>query len=226
MRGLPRRRAEGGVGLAADGAQGPVDALLHEIAVIGRRGLYQRQTFQERLIGPRSDMPRHAGQEGEGRALAELLVQPGPLSDHVEGVGRTVPQLEANGVADGPVVKVGPPAVHLFRRDQGDVIDHAGDHPGLIDAGVPQGLRKVVPLAQGPGDLLDRGHRHAQHAVGGHDTELPAHLVADPLASQRLQLDQHGGDLVRGDHGRNLLRRPPWGAHPSPISAIRLSRRP
>ena len=50
------------------------------------------------------------------RALDELVFATAPLRDFGPGVGRAVEQVKTHGVADGSVVEVLTPAVHLRRR--------------------------------------------------------------------------------------------------------------
>ena len=175
-RQLSRRSPERRALLAADRTQRPVDALLHEVALVRCGGFNQRKSLQ--VVGRfAATVQRHAGQQREGGAPPELVLQLGPRIDLGEGVRDLIEQLEANRVGDGPVVEIGAPAIHLFGRDVGRVVDHAGDHAAFVPAGLPECGGETMVAAKRLGDKLHLRHRHAQR-LGGDDAVPRAHVLA------------------------------------------------
>ena len=140
---------------------------------------------EEGLVAALLVVQREAGEQGEGGAPDELGRVVGPAVDHREGVRRLVEQLEAERVADRPIVEVAGPAVHLFGRQQGRIADIGGQHARLVDAGFPQRRGERMVAAACLADLLDAGHRHADHAVGGAMPYRPGRRGCAPRRAPR-----------------------------------------
>ena len=191
---------EGGIALAADRLERPGDGLPHEVTIVAGGRLDQDEAAGE--VGGAA-MQREAGEEGEAGAAAELVGERGPGLDHRGCVRHAVEELEAGGVDDGPVVEVGPPAVHLVRGHLPGVIDQAGDRARLVPAGLPERGRQAVVGSEGLRDALHGGHGHA-HRLFGDDAVARRHRVADPRRGGRFEAGEDRAD--RGRHGRSVRR--------------------
>ena len=105
-----------------------------------------------------------------------------------------VEQVKAHRVADGPVVEVAAPAVHLCRRHPRRVVDEARQQTRFVPAGVPECRGQFVVLPQVLGVLSQCAHRHAKRLVG-HDRKA-RHAVAVGLGAMLLQPIQYVLHLV------------------------------
>src|SRR4051812_46049863 len=97
----------------SDRAQRPTDALLHEVARVRRAVFDQRQQLSERPITGLLVVQRQTGQQRERRALDEFFFRPAPFLDLLPRMRSLVEQLEAERVANAPVVEVATPSIHL-----------------------------------------------------------------------------------------------------------------
>src|SRR5262245_1218274 len=96
-----------------------------------------------------------ARQKRKAGPLTELIRSLGPLFHFAEGVRRLIEQLEANGIADAPIIEVGSPAIHLGWCDELRLIDERSQHSGLVPARRPQRECETVIATQLFGELLN-----------------------------------------------------------------------
>ncbi len=107
--------------------------------------------------------------------------------------------------ADGPVVKVPAPAVHLGGRDAGRLVHQGRQHTGLVPAGVPECGREFVIPSEVLGEHLHFGHRHAKELV--RDDSEPRQVFAVALCAFAFQTCECGLDLILERELRCLLGR-------------------
>src|SRR5918993_3623921 len=96
-----------------------------------------------------------APQQGERRALFEFVALAAPPLDLGPGVRCAVEEVEAHCVANGPVVKVFAPPIHLGARQLRWIADEGGKHSRLVHAGVPKRGGKRLVTAQRVAERLD-----------------------------------------------------------------------
>jgi hypothetical protein len=101
---------------SANQAQGPAHTLLDEVAVVGGGALDERQAAEEGLVIRALVVEGQAREQGEGGALAELIIAAGALRNFGEGVRGAVEQVKADRIAEAPVVEVAAPAVLMSVR--------------------------------------------------------------------------------------------------------------
>ena len=190
-----RRRVARGVALA-DVAQGPVDRLLDEVALVERFAFDERQEPQ-RLVGGRLVVHGKTGHEGKAAAFDELLRPSRPLRRLRPGQGGLVEQVGGHLVADVPGVEVGRPALHLLAVDPGRLVDEGGQQARLVVARPPQLEGELVVSAEPPGHAPQLGDRHPPGVV---DLDgVARHAGAVGLAALRGDLGQdrrHVGALT------------------------------
>ena len=75
---------------------------------------------------------------------------------------RPVEEVEAHRIADGPVVEVAAPAIHLRRRDACRIVDERRQQSRFVPPGRPERRREIVIAAETLGQLLDVRHRDAK----------------------------------------------------------------
>src|SRR5688572_33025255 len=105
-------------------------------------------------------------QQREGRALDELVAPAGPLRDLGPRVRRAIEQVKAHRIANGPVVEVTAPEVHLPGRDAGRLVDERRQHAGLVPAGLPKSGGELMIPSEALGVLAQGAHRYAKGLVG------------------------------------------------------------
>jgi len=140
-------------------------------------------------------MHRERPQQRKARALDELAFLFAPLRDFAPRVRSAVEQVEAQRVADAPVVEVSNPLVHLRRSHQRRVVDERSQHSRFVPAGFPERQREFVIPPERAGYFLNVGHRHAQ-GFGGVDAVSFCHVFEDSLVRELLERGEHGFDLT------------------------------
>ena len=140
-------------------------------------------------------------EQRKGRALFELAALAAPLRDLRPGVRGAVEQVEANRVADAPVVEVPAPAVHLRGRDLGRIVDERADHARLVHARVPESRGELVVTPELLAERLHVLHRHAECLV--RRDGITRHAVARRLGAVALQPRERRLHLILE---RRLLR--------------------
>ncbi len=100
-----------------DSSQGPTDSLFDEIPFVGGGALDEREGGEKGLVAAGLVVQGETGEKGKGRAFHKLGALVTPLPDLCEGVWCPIEKMETEGVANGPVVEVAAPAVHLSGRD-------------------------------------------------------------------------------------------------------------
>lgn len=145
----------------ADRAQGHVDRLLDEVAVVVGCAFDEIQTLEKRLIARLLVIHGQTPQQRKGRAFLEFAALAAPLRDLGPGMRRAVEQVEAQRVAHRPVVEFPAPAVHLRGGESCRITDERCQQARLVHAGVPQGGCEFVVASKLLAERLDVLHRHA-----------------------------------------------------------------
>jgi hypothetical protein len=138
----------------SDSAQSPAHAFLDEVPLVAGGPLDELQAPEQRIVPRALLVEGHGGQQREGRAHDELLFAPRPLRDLAKGVGSAVEEVEADGVADGPVVEAAAPTVHLGGRDPFGLLHERGQETGLVPTGRPESGGEFVASTEPPGQRI------------------------------------------------------------------------
>ena len=110
---------------------------------------------------------------------------------------RAVEQVEADRVADGPVVEVAAPAVHLRGRDARRLVDERRQHAGLVPAGVPERGGELVIPPEALGQLLQVAHRYAKRLSDG----MPYRAMPSRMALPLLRFSQSSASWTASSTG-------------------------
>src|SRR3972149_3991449 len=70
--------------------------------------------------------------------------------------------MEAQRIADSPIVELPAPSVHLARREPPRFGNESGQKASLVPARFPKRLGQLVMSAEALGEYLDLGHRDAE----------------------------------------------------------------
>ena len=95
------------------------------------------QSGEEGGVGRVAVVHRQSGQQRERRAFLEFATLAGPRIDPPPRVRTTVEQVQAQRVADRPVVELPAPAVHLRDGELRGVGDEGDQQARFVDAAVP-----------------------------------------------------------------------------------------
>src|ERR1022692_343191 len=168
--------AQAGVALA-DLAQGPVDRLLHEIALVAGGLRYEPQSRAELFVRSLLIVDGQAREQRERGAALVFGLAAGPLAHLAPGKRGLPKQSDAGRIADRPAVEFAHPALHFFFRNLQGVGDHGGQHAGFQDVRGPERGRQIRVVAEFFGDRADDGGGDAvgfggANAVAGHADDI------------------------------------------------------
>src|SRR5512147_692328 len=119
-------------------------------------------------------MQRQRSEQSKGRSLHEFVFASCPLPHFLERVWSAVKQLETDGVANGPVVEVATPTIHLRGRHLFGVVDKRCSGSRLVPTCLPQGKRKFVTRSELSGQLLRIRHAHTESFIGESHSVVPS----------------------------------------------------
>src|SRR5688500_6298861 len=99
-------------------------------------------------------MQGERGKQSEGASLDELFRTFGPLFHLVIGVRCAIEKMKADSVANGPIVEVATPAIHLSRRDARGFVYKSRQHPRFKIARSPKPCGELMVPAEILGQLV------------------------------------------------------------------------
>ena len=205
----------------AGGAEGHVHRLLDEVAFVGGRALDEFQTPQERFIAGVFVVHGEAPEEGEGRALLELLVAAGHSATLAQACGVWSKRWKQTVSTMAQLSK----SRHQRSICAGVTCSGSStcrEHPGLVPRRCPTVPRRGRGPARArlPSSLSP--HRHAERLV--RRDRVPRHAVADGLGADPLQRRQRRLGRARRATPRSSLPgevSPPRAVWPSPLVSSR-----
>ena len=158
--------------------------------------LDEREAGAEPALRRRLVVQGQRRQQREAGPLLELGAPARPSAHHRPGVRRSIEQIEAQRVADRPVVEVAAPRVHLGGRRLRGIGDEGDQRPRLVPAGVPEGVGQGMVAAQAPGQRLHRRHRDAERL--GRGDAVAGQAVAVLARPAALEPGKRRGDFGGG----------------------------
>src|SRR2546429_101926 len=144
-----------------DVPQGPVDGLSHEIAVIVRLSLDQRQHSPKLRVGRLLVPIRQVSHQCKPRPLDELWAAPAPGHRFPPCRSSEHEEMATRAVANVPIIEIAHPSFHLLRGTLPRQIDHTRQNPRIMDAAGPQFERQLMIFPDAAGQFIHFWLRHA-----------------------------------------------------------------
>src|SRR5262249_43487013 len=137
-------------------------------------------------------------EQRERRSFDELLVPFGPSCNLLPGVQRFVEQMEADRIADAPVIEITAPAIHLRGCHSRGLVEERADHTGLIPARLAERDGEFVIAAELLRERLGIGDGNSERVP--RRQAVTRHAVAISLRASALEPGEREFDIVLYRH--------------------------